>query len=302
MTVGEGAGVAYDNAPSYVSAGRQEIDMVYHFELGNRWKFHISPENFCTVQKRWLNVFEKNGWAVQYLSNHDSARQVSCYGCDSDELREPSAKLLGTLLHTTPGTPFIYQGEEIGMVNVKYDSIDDYNCCYTKGDYNSMIKSGVSPKDAIDELAPRSRDNARTPYQWDGTENAGFSSGTPWIKVNPRYKEINLEEDRKNEDSIFAFYKALIEMRKTNPAIVEGDLEFLLEDHETILCYRRRCEKQTLLIVANYSSNAVEFCIPREISQITCKRVLTNKKDTGPSLCGNRELLPWEVEIYELSK
>lgn len=302
MTVGEGAGVWYGNAIDYVHPDREELDMVYHFDLAWRGRYSISCELFRRVQGKWAEVIKKGGWSVQYLSNHDSARQVSCYGCDSDEYRKDSAKLLAALIHTTPGTPFVYQGEEIGMVNVKYDSIDDYNCCYTKGDYNSMVALGASPKEAIEKLAPRSRDNARTPYQWDGTENAGFSSGTPWIKVNPRYKDINLEEDRKNEDSIFAFYKALIEMRKTNPAIVEGDLEFLLEDHETILCYRRRCEKQTLLIVANYSSNAVEFCIPREISQITCKRVLTNKKDTGPSLCGNRELLPWEVEIYELSK
>ena len=302
MTVGEGAGVWYGNAIDYVHPDREELDMVYHFDLAWRGRYSISCELFRRVQGKWAEVIKKGGWSVQYLSNHDSARQVSCYGCDSDEYRKDSAKLLAALIHTTPGTPFVYQGEEIGMVNVKYDSIDDYNCCYTKGDYNSMVALGASPKEAIEKLAPRSRDNARTPYQWDGTENAGFSSGTPWIKVNPRYKDINLEEDRKNEDSIFAFYKALIEMRKTNPAIVEGDLEFLLEDHESILCYRRRCEKQTLLIVANYSSNAVEFCIPREISQITCKRVLTNKKDTGPSLCGNRELLPWEVEIYELSK
>jgi oligo-1,6-glucosidase len=302
MTVGEGAGVAYDNAPSYVSAGRQEIDMVYHFELGNRWKFHISPENFCTVQKRWLNVFEKNGWAVQYLSNHDSARQVSCYGCDSDELREPSAKLLGTLLHTTPGTPFIYQGEEIGMVNVKYDSIDDYNCCYTKGDYNSMIKSGVSPKDAIDELAPRSRDNARTPYQWNSNENAGFTTGKPWIKVNPKYKDINLEKDLNSKNSIFKYYQKLIKLRQDCPAIVDGDLKFIVDNDEQLVVYTRDCMRQTLLVVANYSNKNAKFTLPEEYKEFTFVRKLANYDETTPSLDTTRELLPYEVEVYELSK
>ena len=302
MTVGEGAGVWYGNAIDYVHPDREELDMVYHFDLAWRGRYNISCELFRRVQGKWAEVIKKGGWSVQYLSNHDSARQVSCYGCDSDEYRKDSAKLLAALIHTTPGTPFVYQGEEIGMVNVKYDSIEDYNCCYTKGDYNSMVALGASPQEAIDKLAPRSRDNARTPYQWDGTENAGFTSGTPWIKVNPKYKNINLEADRKSEDSIFDFYKTLIEMRKNNPAIVEGDLEFLLEDHESILCYLRRCEKQTLLVVANYSSNSVKFDIPQEVSEVKWERILTNKVATEPYLCGNRNLLPWEVEIYELSK
>ena len=188
------------------------------------------------------------------------------------------------------------------MTNVKYDSIEDYNCCYTTGDYRAMIAQGISPKEAIDKLAPRSRDNARTPYQWDSSENAGFTSGKPWIKVNPKYTDINLEADRSSEDSIFDFYKKLIEMRKTNPAIVEGDLEFLLEDHESILCYLRRSPEQSLLVVANYCGNNVKFDMPHELCDGKWERLLTNKKDTVPSVLGSRELLPWEVEIYEYLK
>jgi oligo-1,6-glucosidase len=299
MTVGEGAGVAYDNAPSYVSAGRQEIDMVYHFELGNRSKYHISPENFRTVQKNWATIFPKDGWAVQYLSNHDSARQVSCYGCDSKDLRVPSAKLLGTLLHTTPGTPFIYQGEEIGMVNVKYDSIEDYNCCYTVGDYNSMVALGTSPKEAIDIVAPKSRDNARTPYQWNDELNAGFSTGKPWIKVNPRYKDINLKKDLNSDNSIFKYYQKLIKMRKDCPAIVDGDLQFILEDDEQIVAYLRRCMRQTLLVIANYSDKNATYALPDELKERKWKRLLTNY-DNAPSIGNDRELLPYEVEVYEI--
>ena len=299
MTVGEGAGVTHKNAVDYVGAAREEIDMVYHFQLSHRTLYSLTTEHFRKVQKNWAAVLEQNAWAVQYLSNHDSARQVSCYGCDSDEYRADSAKLLATLIHTTPGTPFIYQGEEIGMVNVKYDTIDDYNCCYTVGDYHAMIASGVSPKEAIDTLAPRSRDNARTPYQWDASENAGFSSGKPWLKVNPKYTQINLEADRKSENSIFAFYQRLIQMRREDPAIIDGDLRFYMEDHNEILLYTRSCMRQTLLVVANHSGKTVPFAPPTELREGVWNRRLTNKSDTLPSLSSERALLPWEVEIYE---
>jgi oligo-1,6-glucosidase len=276
--------------------------MVYHFDLAWRGRFHTSADHFRKVQRKWAEVMEHNAWPVQYLSNHDSARQVSCYGCDSPEYRTDSAKLLATLIHTTPGTPFIYQGEEIGMVNVKYDRIEDYNCCYTLGDYHAMIKSGVSPKEAIDTLAPRSRDNARTPYQWDGTKNAGFSTGTPWIKVNPKYTEINLEADLASEDSIFAFYRELTRMRREDPAIIDGDLRFLLEDDERIIMYTRRCARQTLLVIANYSSETVQVALPEEIAGSKWTRRLHNKGNVTPSLEAHRALLPWEVEIYELAR
>ncbi|MBE6667771.1 MAG: alpha-glucosidase [Ruminococcaceae bacterium] len=300
MTVGEGAGVSYRNALDYVCASREEIDMVYHFDLAYRGRYEISNDLFRKVQGKWADVMKHDAWAVQYLSNHDSARQVSCYGCDSDEYRADSAKLLAAFIHTTPGTPFIYQGEEIGMTNVKYDSIEDYNCRYTVGDYHAMIASGVSADEAIDILAPRSRDNARTPYQWNGSENAGFTTGKPWIKVNPKYKSINLEADRSSEDSIFAFYQELAKMRREDPAIIDGELDFLLEDNEQIIMYKRACMRQTLLVVANYSGKTAKFDIPEEIRTSTWKRRLTNKKNTFPSLDGERDLLPWEIEIFEL--
>ena len=188
------------------------------------------------------------------------------------------------------------------MVNVKYDTIEDYNCCYTLGDYHAMIKSGVSPKEAIDTLAPRSRDNARTPYQWDSTANAGFSTGKPWIKVNPKYTKINLEADLADENSIFAFYKELTKMRREDPAIIDGDLKFLLEDDENMIVYLRKCARQSLLVVANYSPNTVSWDIPDEIKAHSWERRLTNKRSTLPAVTSDRQLLPWEVEIYELSR
>lgn len=301
MAVGEGAGVTSQNALDYCCADREEVDMVYHFELASRRRYSISPEYFRQVQNAWADVMAHNAWPVQYLSNHDSARQVSCYGSDGI-YRVPSAKLLGTLIHTTPGTPFLYQGEEIGMVNVKYDRIEDYNCCYTKGDYYSMIQAGVSPQEAIRTLAPRSRDNARTPYQWNHTAHAGFTTGTPWIKVNPLYPAINLEADRNSEDSIFAYYQKLISLRQEHPAIIDGGLRFLLEDHPQLIVYLRECARETLLVIANYSETAVDMPIPEEISRHSWKQILGNYAEMTPSLQENRTLKPWEVQVYEMTR
>lgn len=297
MTVGEGAGVSFTNAFDYVAPEREELDMVYHFDLANRSKFSITPDEFRYVQGEWTKVIERGGWAVQYMSNHDSARQVSCYG-DAENYRKASAKLLATLIHTTPGTPFVYQGEEIGMVNVQYDSIDDYNCCYTMGDYFSMIEKGFSPQKALEIVAPKSRDNARTPYQWDDSKNAGFTSGEPWIKVNPSYKTINLKDELSDVGSIFEYYKKLIKMRKEHPAIVEGNLRFLLGNHPQILMYFRECDCETILVIANYGSKNAKAELPEEVISHNWQRILSNQEDALPFISRGTELLPWEAEVY----
>ena len=297
MTVGEGAGVTYDNALDYVHPSREELDMVYHFQLSHRAKLSMSADHFRKIQSKWAEVIKKGGWAVQYLSNHDSARQVSCYG-DAESYRVESAMLLGTLVHTTPGTPFIYQGEEIGMTNVRFDTIEDYNCCYTKGDYYSMIENGRSPEEAIKEIAPRSRDNARTPYPWNGGENAGFTSGTPWLKLNPTYAEVNLEKDRASEKSIFNYYKKLITLREEHPAIVEGDLEFFGCADPDVILYTRKCEQETLLVVANFGSKTTSVEMPEALAGKKYERILTNRPELTPSFDGRDEWLPWECEVY----
>ena len=187
------------------------------------------------------------------------------------------------------------------MVNVCYDSIEDYNCCYTVGDYRAMMENGVDPKEALKKLAPRSRDNARTPYQWDATENAGFTTGKPWIKVNPRYTEINLEADRKDPDGIFAYYQKLIAMRKEQPAILEGDLEYLLEDHPQVVMYLRSCTRQTMLVVVNLSGETVDVQWPEQVKKHQWKRILTNREEIAPGL-EREQWLPWEAEIYTLAR
>ena len=299
MTVGEGSGVTYENALSYVGRDREEIDMVYHFQLAARKRPPFTTQTFRKVQTEWAKVIENNGWAVQYLSNHDSQRHVSRYG-DDKNYRKESAKALATLTLTSPGTPFLYQGEQMGMVNVEYDDISDYNCCYTIGDYNSMIENGATKEEAMAFIVPRSRDNARTPYQWDGTENAGFTTGKPWIKVNPKYKEINLEADKKDPDSIFEFYKKAIAMRKAHPAIIEGNLEFYCEDSPHVIMYTRKCEAETLLVIVNNSSENAEFVLPETFKGVKSERLLTNREGTPCAIDGAESLLPWTAEVYKI--
>ncbi|MBE6718569.1 MAG: alpha-glucosidase [Ruminococcaceae bacterium] len=298
FTVGEGAGINPDNALMYIAPERKELDSVYHFDLSSRSRYTITPEHFRTVQKKWAAVIEQGGWAVQYLSNHDSARQVSCYGSDG-EYRTRSAKLLGTLIHTTPGIPFIYQGEEIGMTNVYFDSIEDYDCCYTLGDYDALVKNGVSPEDALRTVAPRSRDNARTPYQWTGADNAGFTTGKPWMKLNSRYTEINLEKDRASDDSVFAYYQKLTAMRKEHVAIIDGNLQFYVESDPQLLIYTRHCEDETLLVIANYSGDKARLILPDVLKKGQWKRILSNTEDK-PVMSDRDELSPWEVEVYQM--
>lgn len=295
MTVGEGASVGYHNALDYVHPSREELDMVYHFQLAYRARYSISADEFRDIEEKWAEVVRKGGWSVQYLSNHDSARQVSYYG-DAKNYREYSAMALATLIHTTPGTPFVYQGEEIGMINVKFDNIDDYNCCYTKGDYHSLVQNGTSPKEALDIVSKRSRDNARTPYQWDDSENAGFSTGKPWLKINPSYRDINLKNDLKSDKSIFEYYKKVIALRESHPAIVDGDLRFLMKDNKKIIIYLRECEKETLLVVVNYCSEDTPIVFPDEIASRDKELLLSNYKDAP-----ERNLRPWEAMVYKLS-
>lgn len=299
MTVGEGSGVTYENALTFVKAEREEIDMVYHFQLAARKRPPFTIDSFRKIQTEWMKVIENNGWAVQYLSNHDSQRHVSRYGNDK-EYRVESAKALATLTLTCPGTPFLYQGEEMGMVNVEYDDISDYNCCYTIGDYHSMIANGATKEEAMAFIVPRSRDNARTPYQWNGKENAGFTTGKPWIKVNPKYVDINLEKDRNSEDSIFKFYQKAIALRKEHNAIIEGNLEFYLKDDKQVIMYTRECAEEKLLVIVNLSSENATYTLPEELKKSKWQRILTNRENTAPSIEGTSDLLPWNAEIYKL--
>lgn len=185
------------------------------------------------------------------------------------------------------------------MTNVAYDTIEDYNDRYTVGSYYARVNAGEDPAQVLAQLRPISRDNARTPYQWDDSPNAGFTTGKPWLKVNPRYTQINHAADRASKNSIFAYYQKLIAMRKTQPAMVDGAFRMLLAEHDKVVMYLRKCARQTLLVVANFSNDAVKTEWPEELQEFTWKRILANREETAPSM-ERTEWLPWEAEIYTL--
>ena len=208
-----------------------------------------------------VGMLKKNGWISQYLTNHDTPRQVSRFANDK-EYRYESATMLAALIHTWPGTPFIYQGEEIGMVNVDFPSIECYNEKYTVGKYYTMVEAGKDPKEALDSLKMMSRDNARTPMQWDGSNQAGFTTGKPWIGVNPRYAQINVAKDLSSEKSVYRFYQRLIQLRRQSNLLVFGDYVQVEYENPRIISHTRTLDGNVLTVIANYSGDRIPFPDP----------------------------------------
>lgn len=287
LVVGETGNVDSTIAPSYVCRDNPQIDMVFHFELA---KNPVLPtvEDVKDVQKRWYEVKKANGWISQYLSNHDTPRQVSRFANDQ-EYRYESATMLASLIHTWPGTPYIYQGEEIGMVNVDFPSIEYYDEKYTVGKYYTMVEAGKDPKEALDSLKMMSRDNARTPMQWDDGEQAGFTTGKPWINVNPRYTEVNAKSDLSSDRSVYKFYQALIQMRKKNDLLVHGDYAPLETSDRNIISHQRNLDGETLTVIANYSGETIQIAPVGDIGEC----VLHNYAEINET-----ELKPYETRLY----
>lgn len=264
MTVGECPATNSKQGCEYVDASHKELDMIFHFELvnldyspeGERW--YIGKYNLNQMKKiinTWYKALYNKGWNSVYLMNHDQPRSLSRYGDDSPQYRELSGKLLATFLLTQPGTPYIYMGEEIGMTNVAFNSIKDYRDIETINYYNEAIKKGLVEEEIIKIINFRSRDNSRTPMQWDTSKNAGFSPSEPWLKVNPNYKQINVEQAKKDPGSLFYYFKELIKFRKESAILVYGDYIHLDNYHDKIYAYSRTLNKESLLILMNFSGD-----------------------------------------------
>ena len=252
MTVGEVNCRMLSDYHDYASQSRHEFDMCIPFvppivEI-NTW----SPFKMKKTIMETYSELKEDGWWARFLSNHDKPRQVSLYG-DDRIYRSRSAKLLAALIQMLPGTPFVYQGEEIGMANVYYGSIDEYNDPSTVDFYGELIATGHSPAEALREAQRVSRDNARSPMQWNADKNAGFSDGTPWLGVNPDYKEWNAEKEEEDADSVLSFYKAVIALRRGSNAIRRGGLEFIAEDDECLFIFERALDDEAYAFVANFS-------------------------------------------------
>lgn len=267
MTVGETWGATVDNAHLFTDESRCELNMVFQFEHMqldkqpgmHKWDLkELNLIDLKDVLSKWQDTFAEDGWNSLFWNNHDLPRIVSRWG-DDKVYRKLSAKMLATLLHGMKGTPFIYQGEEIGMTNAYFDSIHDYPDIETQNMYKERISKGYPEKDIMASVQKKARDNARTPMQWEASKHAGFTQGEPWMKINPNYKEINVEKDLKDTESVFYHYQKLIRLRKENNLFIEGTYQLIDRDHPNVYAYKRVLGRQALLVVCNFYSKPALF-------------------------------------------
>lgn len=292
MTVGEVTCYTPDDLWNYTARQRGEFDMAIPFVTPFHELTHWSPEQMKEELAAFYEVLKEEGWWARFLSNHDKPRQVSLYGNDG-EYWEESAKLLAALLHTLPGTPFIYQGEEIGMTNIMLPDIKAYDDIDTRNFYENCLLDGMSKTEALKLSQAVSRDNARSPMQWDGTEYAGFTSRTPWLRLNPNYPRINVSEQKNRPDSILSFYRQVIRLRRENDALIFGDYAPFLVEETDLIAYRRQWKGSIWGAVHNFSTQT------RQVNalELQGKIRLSNYGRMG-ELHGSLELRPYESLIW----
>ncbi len=286
LTVGECSGVTLEEAKKYAGCDGKELNMVFQFEHmdvdadgTNKWSDKkMDLRDMKSVLTKWQKGLDKIAWNSLFWENHDQPRSVSRYGNDG-EYRELSAKMLATCLHMMQGTPYIYQGEELGMTNVPFEDISDFRDLDSINAYHELTAQGVFTKnEMLRYLRYKSRDNARTPFQWDDTENAGFTTGVPWIMVNPNYKDINAKDQMNRENSVFRYYQKLIRLRKEYAIIVYGDYDLLLPDDRELYVYTRTLGPEKLLVICNFYGNERILDLPDDW-KMTEKKILIGNYD-----------------------
>ena len=283
MTVGETAGVTIEEAQKYAGDDRNELNMVFQFEhvesgCGDYGKWTTAKydfKEFKNIMIKWQEELQGKAWNSLFLGNHDQPRSVSRFGNDNPVYRETSAKMLATCIHMMQRTPYVYQGEELGMTNIYFDKLEDYRDIESINYFKEFTESGLmTPEHMMKCLMLRSRDNARTPMQWDDSKQAGFTEGEPWIKVNPNYKKINAAQQLEDPDSVFHYYQKLIRLRKEKDIIVYGEFEPLYREDEQIFAYTRKQDQEKLLTVCNFSDKNAEVEVPEEFKGAEC--LITN--------------------------
>lgn len=299
MTVGEGPGITLEHGLDYVGEDRNELNMVFHFDhmfldMGDGGKFDPIPYSlteFKDVFNRWDEKLKGKGWGSIFLGNHDFPRMVSRFATDGP-YREEASKLLATLLMTMRGTPYVYQGDEIGMSNVAFDSPEDYRDVETLNYFRQLTTEGKNPMEHIHNAHKMGRDNARTPIQWSDEVNGGFSETEPWIKVNSNYQDVNVASQERDKRSVLNYFRKMIQFRKENPTLVYGDYESIQNDHSQIYAYRRWDETNEYLVVLNFSDQEVDFT-----PIITGLELLVyNYDDSTEDLL----MRPWEAKIFRV--
>ncbi|HEY5779287.1 MAG TPA: alpha-glucosidase [Terrimicrobiaceae bacterium] len=309
LTVGETPGVTTQHAAEITNQETGPLNMVFQFEhveldkdpRGSKWDFKaLDLLDLKRVMTRWQKDLAGKGWNSLYLSNHDQPRALSRFG-DDGQYRVESAKMLATFLHMLQGTPYVYQGEEIGMTNVKFESIGDYRDIETLNMYKEYVEDrGIDPKVVLPMIHAKSRDNARTPVQWDDSGRAGFTTGTPWIKLNPNYKDINAKQALADPNSIFFYYQKLIRLRREKPIIVQGSYDLILDENQEIYAFTRTLEDEELLVILNFTRNKPVFALPDSVSFSDKELVISNYPVDSAEDVRLLTLRPYEARVYSL--
>ncbi|CAM2076671.1 MAG: Alpha amylase [uncultured Clostridium sp.] len=305
LTVGETWGATPEVAKLYSNPERKELSMVFQFEhigldqIEGKEKWDLKELELLDLKKvlsKWQTELEGQGWNSLFWNNHDLPRIVSRWGNDK-EYRVLSAKMFATLLHGMKGSPYIYQGEELGMTNVKFEDINEYNDIESLNMYKDRLSKGYTHDEIMESIYAKGRDNARTPMQWDSTENAGFTTGTPWIAVNKNYNEINAKQCLQDENSIFHHYRKLIDIRKNNDTIIYGDYSLLCPEDKNIFAYTRELNGDKILVVCNFYDKEVTFSFDGEFNHADI--LLSNYKDSS-TLIEKLNLRPYEAIMFRI--
>jgi oligo-1,6-glucosidase len=303
LTVGEMPGVTLEEARLFTDPARREVDMVFQFEhVGldqGATKWDLRPLDLRELKAsfgRWQAGLAERGWNSLYWNNHDQPRAVSRFGSDAPEHRVAAAKLLATVLHLHRGTPYVYQGEELGMTNTAFADLDGFRDIESVNFAAFARSAGLDDGVTLGALRAMSRDNARTPVQWDAGPNAGFTTGTPWIPVNPNHREINAADQWADPGSVLHHYRALIALRHAEPAVVHGDFTMLVPDHPTVYAFTRRLDAVELLVLANFSDDPVDVPVPG-VAEWDPAELLSTSVPDAPLAPGSAPLRGWEARL-----
>ena len=305
LTVGETWGATPEVAKLYSNPDRKELSKVFQFEhigldqIEGKEKWDLKPLELLDLKKvlsKWQIELEGQGWNSLFWNNHDLPRIVSRWGNDK-EYRVESAKMFATLLHGMKGTPYIYQGEELGMTNIRLEDINDYRDIELLNMYKDRISKGYTHEEIMESIYAKGRDNGRTPMQWDNSENAGFTTGTPWLAINKNYTEVNAKQCLEDENSIFHHYRKLINIRKNNDTIIYGDYTLLCPEDKNIFAYIRELNKDKILVVCNFYDEEVTFSFDGDFNHADF--LLSNYKDSS-TLIEKLSLRPYEAIIYRI--
>lgn len=300
MSVAEGAGNSFTDAHNLVDAHRRELNMAYAFDAVDLAK----PEGYSLVKlkeifTRWDSAFATDGWLSVFLSNHDQARLVTRYGNDAPAFREYSSKMLATFIMTMRGTPYYYYGDELGMTNIRFTDIKDYRDIQTLNAYQREKNNGGDLKKFLQKHAFISRDNGRTPFQWNNSANAGFTNGTPWIKVNPNYEKINQDIQEKDPNSVLNYFRKVVQLRKDHQVLTYGAYTLLDKNNPNVYAYTREDHGEKMLVVLNFSKQKTTTTL--NINTKGAEAVLSNYA-TAPVAGKTISLRPYEAVVYQLVK